>query len=139
MFIAPRLFAVSITTLIFASQVHAGTDPIPDWTEQKHFIDRTAASIIACYEASGEILTTYDEEGRCSGDSELSAWTLSSTLPREVELTHFASLDSQVATVGEYEGSVTFQNTEGLLCSFSMNVSYSGEDILVFTDAFVCK
>lgn len=126
--IAPYLFVGSI----------AGTPPIPDWTAQKKFYDNTAASIIACYEASAEILASYDEEGRCSEDSELSAWTLTSTLPREVELTHFTSLDSRVATVGEYEGTVSFQNAEGLLCSFNMNVSYSGEDILVFTDAIVC-
>lgn len=126
-----RLFAVGFTALLSASQAQAGT-------VQTNFFDRTAASILACYEATGDVLATYDEEGRCSEESDLSAWTLSSIQPRGVELTQFTSLDSRVPTVGEYEGRVSFHNAEGRLCSFNMTVSYSGEDILVLTGAFAC-
>ncbi len=105
---------------------------------QKDFYQRTANSIVACHEATGQLLASYDEEGRCAEESELSAWTLTSTLPLHTELTQFTSLDSRVATVGEYEGTVAFTDRDGRLCRFRMNVSYSGEDILVGTDAFSC-
>ncbi len=107
--------------------------------EQKAYFQRTASSIVACYERTGDVLSNYDEVGACSDDSELSAWTLQSTLSVTSELQNFESLDSRVAIVGDYQGAVEFFNANDRRCTFDLSFSYSGEDILVDTAKFLCR
>ncbi len=106
---------------------------------QKDMYERTARSLVACYEEVGVIQPTYDEEGRCSEDSELSAWNLTTERRTIPELKSFESLDSRQPTVGNYEGQIRFNNQVGRTCSFDLNFTYSGEDITVETDHFTCR
>lgn len=99
---------------------------------------RTAGSLVACYEQVGTILPSYDEEGRCSDDGELSAWTLSAHSRMTATLKSFEAYGSDIGA-GAYEGEVSFYNAAGRTCTFGLAFDYSGEDITVRTRNFRCR
>jgi hypothetical protein len=100
---------------------------------------RTANSLVACHEQVSILQPSYDEEGRCSDDSDLSAWTLSARGRTTVRLESFESYSSRDPSVGAYRGSVSFHDATGRTCSFGLDFVYSGEDITVQTRDFRCR
>ena len=105
---------------------------------QKDLYTRTAGAIVACYEAVERIQPHYDETGRCSDDSELSAWTLSARSPTTAALSAFIPSGQPEATSGSYQGMVSFHNTRGELCQFALSFDYTGDDISAYTSDFNC-
>jgi hypothetical protein len=100
---------------------------------------RTASSLVACHEHVGIIQPSYDEEGRCVDDSDLSAWTLSTRGQTTARLESFESYSSRDPSIGSYRGSVSFQDAAGRTCLFGLDFVYSGEDITVQTRDFQCR
>lgn len=99
---------------------------------QESFFNKTAASIVACYQYSGAFLAQYNEEGYCDDSMSSSAWTLPPAKNAQAVLSSFNSMGQGI--VGSYDGTVTVDLGSNN-CSFHLDVLYTGEDITaVLTD-----
>jgi hypothetical protein len=87
--------------------------------------------IVACHETVGTVQPRYDEEGRCDENGQASAWTMVPQRPFVATVASFVPGDRRSATVGEYQGTLAFEDPSGRRCAWQVTLSFSGEDLLV--------